>query len=304
MQENHQDVKVLWLAESAYHADASLKEHAHPDYYQVHYILEGHGIFLIGGEQVDFEPGLFFFAAPGVTHGIRSIQEESNQTARLLEVKFSVFDAGLTTELAKQPAIGRGTEHLQRLLYETFLESVKPDLYAEKLVSHLFAAWLYQVMREHRNACQDAGRKPDIPRPVSYLKQYLDEHFAEDVSLHTLAEVTGYSKNYLCRMFHEGTGMTINAYLNAARINRAAELLTNTDLDVADIGRRCGYNSVHYFIKAFKKMIGVPPGSYRRSELTGVGLVTGEVESVSSAVSAFNLLLTHTDGSRKDTETT
>lgn len=302
MSESTQEVEVLWLAENGYHPGSALKEHAHQEYFQVYYILEGGGQFIVEHESVPFDSGMFFFFRPRVVHGISAVDKRSCEMVRILEAKFTVFDGELMRELEKIPAVCQGTRALQSLLYQAFLESVQKEIYYEKTVSHLFVAWLYQVIRLNKNFSQNLASKELHPKATTYIKQYLNEHYAEEVSLDMLAEVMGYSKNYLCRIFKENTGETINECLNEIRANKAAQLLTSTDWELAEIGRRCGYNSIHYFIKTFKKLIGVPPGSYRKSELTGSYLVVGEVESINSAMRTTDVELTTvtSDGGEND----
>jgi AraC-like DNA-binding protein len=55
---------------------------------------------------------------------------------------------------------------------------------------------------------------------------------------------------------------------------------------VSEVGERCGYNSVFYFIKVFKKIVGIPPGNFRNAEITGGQYVRGEVESVNTIMKA------------------
>lgn len=287
MNANEPRVEVLWLAESGYHENSSLLEHTHTDYFQVYYILEGSGTFLVNHTPMKFEDGMFFFLTPGVSHGIESVNVKEPDTVRIAEIKFTVLDSDFSDALGKLPVACRGTKLLEDLFYQTFLESIQRDMYYENVIASMFTIWLYQVMRFHKNYSPNRGK----PKPAALIKQYLNQHYAEDISLDILSQATGYSKNYLCRIFCENAGMTIASYLNEIRVGHAADMLTHTDLDVAEIGRRCGYNSVHYFIKTFKKLIGVPPGVYRKSELTGVALVTGTVDSISASMRSSKSML-------------
>lgn len=287
MNANDPRVEVLWLAESGYHENSSLLEHTHADYFQVYYILEGSGTFLINHAPMKFESGMFFFLMPGTSHGIKSVNVKEPDTVRIAEIKFTVLDADFSDQLSKLPIVCRGTKLLEDLFYQTVLESIQREIYYEKVVASMFTLWLYQVMRFHKNYNQNRGK----PTPAALIKQYLNQHYAEEFSLDILSQATDYSKNYLCRIFCENVGMTIASYLNEVRVSHAADLLTHTDLEVAEIGRRCGYNSVHYFIKTFKKLVGIPPGAYRKSELTGVALATGTVDSISASMRSSESML-------------
>lgn len=295
MCENNFEIEILWIAESGYHEGASLKEHVHQTYYQLHYVVEGEGLFCIGGETISLGANMFSLVPPGTSHGIQSVQVSQNGVMRILEVKFIASGEEFLSDLEKISMHCVGTNDLQWLLYQAFLESVQVDVYAKKSASFLFYSWLYRAIRQYKLSSREQSGKLARKQPVTHVKEYLDAHLGEEVSLDAVAELTGYSKNYLCQIFRESTGMTINTYLNAARINKATELLVNTNMELAEIAEKCGYNSVHYFIKTFKKMIGIPPGSYRRSELTGAELVLGEVESVSSTLRVPDIMFTHTN---------
>lgn len=295
MRENDFEIEILWMAESGYHEGASLKEHVHQNYYQLHYVVEGEGLFCIGDETISLRANMFSLVPPGTSHGIQSVQVSENGVMRILEVKFIASGEEFLSDLEKISVHCIGTNDLQWLLYQTFLESVQVDVYAKKSASYLFCSWLYRAIRQYKLSSRELSGKSARIQPVTHVKEYLDSHLGEEVSLDVVAELTGYSKNYLCQIFRESTGMTINTYLNAARINKATELLVNTNMELAEIAEKCGYNSVHYFIKTFKKIIGIPPGSYRRSELTGAELVRGEVESVSSTLRVRDILFTHTN---------
>lgn len=293
MRENDFEIEILWMAESGYHDGASLKEHVHQNYYQLHYVLEGEGLFCVGDETIPLRTNMFSLVPPGTSHGIQSVQVSQNGVMRILEVKFIASGEEFLSGLEKISMHCTGNNDLQWLLYQAFLESAQVDVYAKKSAVYLFCSWLYRAIRQHKFSRSEMSGKSLRTQPVTQIKEYLNAHLGAEISLDTVAELTGYSKNYLCQIFRESTGMTINTYLNAARINKATELLVNTNMELTEIAEKCGYNSVHYFIKAFKKIIGIPPGSYRRSELTGAELVRGEVESVSSTLRVPDILFTH-----------
>lgn len=84
----------------------------------------------------------------------------------------------------------------------------------------------------------------------------------------TLAEMArsaGMSRSAFADAFKEKTGMAPVAYLRMWRMVRARELLRGTDLDIAEIAARCGYDSLPSFSIRFKKETGMGPGTYRRT---------------------------------------
>lgn len=294
MYENHFEIELLWMAESGYHPGAALQEHQHQNYYQLHYTVGGQGVFVVQNRPRPLGAHDFILVPPGVAHGIQPVPADSSQVFRILEVKFSVFDQELAAELGQAPLCASGSQESEQLLRQAFSESLQTDLYGKKAASHLFLGWLYQMLRQNKSDALQAGDRPDRDQLAGQIKEYLNTHLAEEISLDEVGEALGYTKNYLCQVFRRQTGLTINTYLNLARINRAAELLLHTNLELSQVARQCGYHSVHYFIKTFKKVLGIPPGSYRRKELTGVELVSGEVESVSATLRTPDMLQIHT----------
>lgn len=96
---------------------------------------------------------------------------------------------------------------------------------------------------------------------------YINEHFAEEISLPDLASRAGLSPYYFTRLFSRETGMTPHQYIIATRINSAKFLLKTTDLSVKQIGFSSGFQSESSFCTTFKKWVRLTPNNYRELEL-------------------------------------
>ncbi|QNK59511.1 helix-turn-helix domain-containing protein [Paenibacillus sp. PAMC21692] len=108
----------------------------------------------------------------------------------------------------------------------------------------------------------------DIAKPVFYsemIMRWIEEHFAEEVTLDRIAEYVHLSKFYAARIFRDETGSSIGEYLTVRRIRQACRLLHTTDLSVEQIGIKVGLPSTPYFIQLFKKAIGTTPLKYRKN---------------------------------------
>lgn len=73
-----------------------------------------------------------------------------------------------------------------------------------------------------------------------------------------------YNPTYYIGWFKEKTGMTPNAYLNHVRIEKAMELLINTQYRVIDIALQTGYTNGSSFTRAFRRSVGLSPVQYRQ----------------------------------------
>jgi AraC-like DNA-binding protein len=106
-------------------------------------------------------------------------------------------------------------------------------------------------------------------RIVSALRDYLIEHYRENISLAAVAKNMYISPEYLGRIFKSGMGQSPMSFLISIRLEKAKELLENGDLTVAQISRQIGYNDVYHFSKLFKKHFSISPLMYRKLTQTG-----------------------------------
>lgn len=98
---------------------------------------------------------------------------------------------------------------------------------------------------------------------VAEVKEYLEQHYAEKISLDELSKQFFINKYYLTRVFKEQFGQSITAYLTSLRITHAKQLLRFSEKSVEEIGLKCGLGQLHYFSRVFKEVEGVPPSVYR-----------------------------------------
>jgi two-component system response regulator YesN len=99
---------------------------------------------------------------------------------------------------------------------------------------------------------------------IALALNYLDEHFAEDISLSQLAEKFYFTASYFSIYFKKKTGQNFNPYLTSLRLDRACMYLRETSDKIGGISQKVGYNDSAYFGKIFKKKIGCSPEEYRK----------------------------------------
>ncbi|OPH50581.1 hypothetical protein BC351_07985 [Paenibacillus ferrarius] len=104
---------------------------------------------------------------------------------------------------------------------------------------------------------------PKIEEAVKYLSQ----NFTLDIPLEKLAHDLYINPYYLCHLFKKTIGLTITDFLNHTRIHHAKRLLANTNMPITEISQSVGFNSFSYFGRAFKKITGTTPRSYRNKSV-------------------------------------
>lgn len=118
---------------------------------------------------------------------------------------------------------------------------------------------------EHKLYALRTREKEQLSHRLKQLKQvlgYIEEHYAEEITLETLASIAGMNPKYFCRFFRQITQRTPINYLNYYRIECAREQLLTTDTTITEVALNCGFNDISYFIKIFKKYMGITPKQY------------------------------------------
>lgn len=105
--------------------------------------------------------------------------------------------------------------------------------------------------------------KKQSAKPVREAIRYIQEHFAEHLSLERVSEVVMFSPDYFSTIFKKETGENFVDYLNKYRIEVAKEMLRTTHETIVQISDAVGYNDSKYFTKLFKKHVGLKPSEYR-----------------------------------------
>lgn len=98
---------------------------------------------------------------------------------------------------------------------------------------------------------------------IEKVKDFIESHLHLDISLCMVSEKVFLSDKYLSKIFKEETGINFSDYVNQKRIEKAEELIVNTDLSVNDIAIKVGFHSSAYFINKFKEVYGMTPKSYK-----------------------------------------
>lgn len=101
---------------------------------------------------------------------------------------------------------------------------------------------------------------------IACAKDFIDGNIHEAVALDEVASEVHMSRYYLCRRFKKATGMTLTEYVTGRRVDTARDMLANTSLRVADIAFEVGFQSLSQFNRCFRKITGITPTEFRRSE--------------------------------------
>lgn len=118
------------------------------------------------------------------------------------------------------------------------------------------------IFGENRNESVEAQPEQD-KTVIQQLVSYINNHISEGVSLKVLSNMFHMNPNYISQYFKNETGMNYSAYLLMLRINKAKNLLINSDRSVAEVAQMTGFKDYRLFSRTFKQETGLTPSQYR-----------------------------------------
>lgn len=113
-----------------------------------------------------------------------------------------------------------------------------------------------------------AGKNTSKQEIVDMVKQWIEEHFSEEITVQIIARELHFTPNYISTIFKAVCGQSISNYLMSVRIEHAIGLMGREELTINQISLMCGYENVTYFYIQFKKVKNMTPAEYRK-QLTG-----------------------------------
>ena len=127
---------------------------------------------------------------------------------------------------------------------------------------------IYELDDELRTKVEDflnkTTKRTESSKTVAMIKEYIARCYSDDLlSIKDISEHVFLSTSYVCTLFKNETGHTLNQYITDYRIEKAKELLLDPRNRIGDISKNVGYADGNYFGKTFKKQVGMTPSEFR-----------------------------------------
>ena len=262
------DSQVFLLAHDMRYA-APLHTH---DYYEIGYVMDGTLINKIGGKQLYMISGSLCIMNLNSRHELEPVDPDTVLVD--IGLKRELFDEGIFHEFLMDDNLVskflRGetqadylffTESRNGLLASSIVSMVED--YAEAGFKESFGLDAKVLLLLDTLSKTPSHSFYGIDRRTLEMMDYIRTNCAT-VTVGSLAREFGYSENYCSQYVKRHTGKTITALIADARIEKAEELLTTTDLSVETIARAVGYKSSSHFHEKFKERHGITPADYRK----------------------------------------
>lgn len=152
-----------------------------------------------------------------------------------------------------------------RLLYKLHENLIQERLADDKyIISMHVYEWMLELLRGAETGGED-GRS-DVPPAFERAASYMNDHFNQPISLEQVAAYARLSKHHLSRLFPRYYGFSPIHYLRRKRVREALRLLRDTDLSATEIASSVGFDTLGYFGKVFREIVGMSPTDYRNQQ--------------------------------------
>lgn len=235
--------------------------------YLLIYCTKGEGWFVLDNKKYIVPENHFFILPAEQSHQYGSSDQApwSIYWAHFKGVKASYISKQLPgvipIEMDNNSRIGDRIAFFDELL--NVLESETDEAtvnYVNLSFNHLMSSFLY--VKTYRDA-KYAQRKAENTFFISLATHYMNENIENKLTLSDLASQFGYSESYLYRLFFKETQYAPMNYFLHLKIERACQLLLNTNMKINQVALKLGFDDPYYFSRIFKKIAGSSPKAYR-----------------------------------------
>lgn len=249
-------------------------EHMHTDYYELFFTVDENISHKYLGETTTLLPNTIILVLPNHPHLINA------------PTKSRHFNISFTDELLQNICSTLHPDFYSFLVngqidFKTILSTKNASIvlsrinnllntfYADERQQKIYECYVVSILHSlltHIYADIFLGRKRAQEIYPDWFQQYLHQLHKPEIFVLPLSDIyklSGYSPSVIINYFTHFTGQKMIDYINTIKIEYAQVMLRKTNYDVSKISSSCGFNSLSYFVKLFKKHTGMTPTQYR-----------------------------------------
>lgn len=254
-----------------------MPEHTH-DFIEIVYVLSGSAIQYVDGQVFEARHGDMIFLNYGSTHSFDAEEvfeyinicfspETMGKTVITSQNAFSLLSLTAFDEMRNESEGGKisffGSERrdIEELLFAMLKEYKEKQSAWHTVMENYLNILITRMLRKTEVGAQSE----EVGDVWKELSDFIDANLQTELSLSALASKCFYNPSYFSRAFKEKFSVSPGEYITRKRLERAKQLLCETDLSVDEIGRQSGFSDRSRFYYAFSKYGGMTPGDYRKS---------------------------------------
>lgn len=247
------------------------------DFWEMVYVDKGRVQVTSDGTERVLEQGDVIFHAPNEFHSIRSYRSAPNffvisfvcesEAMRFFEGYSAPLSRGLQSFLTAALREAEQTYVIpeNEVRFRRLVRRETAKIGGEQMIKTYLEQLLIQLMRHAEKTAIFPSREQMETHLLTVVKQYIEAHLAQRLTIADVCEQIGYSKTYLCRLFHEQSGDTVAHYITARKIVAAKEMIREGARNFAEISDALAFDNPQYFSRVFRRETGMTPTEYKRS---------------------------------------
>ena len=240
--------------------------HRHDNILEIILIHEGKGMYSIDGKTYATEKGDMLIIDSGTVHDEAALSQSdlSIGSCGVAQLAIPGLPANHLLQPHQSPLLKTGTmfSQLSQLMKAMYAYTVDTSCVSAEAANYLLQAFLvsvYQLLQQRQEG-KETDEENELARQI---KNYVDEHYMEPITLAELAAQFHVSSSYVTRVYKKIYGYAVMQYIMRRRIGEAQTLIIDTNLSLTEIALRVGYSSSSYFHDMFTKVTGISPRKYR-----------------------------------------
>ncbi|MBP7175270.1 MAG: AraC family transcriptional regulator [Thermoclostridium sp.] len=240
------------------------------DHFIVHCVLEGSGTFTDGSSEWKLKQGDGFVVFPDklVTYTADKDEPWTYSWVGFHGLKAETFltKAGLCRET---PVFFHRTDKRLVTCLENMISDARLDTPSElMLLGHLYI-FLSLLIGNNRSATPSISKTGNSEKHCKRAIEFISRNYSNNISIQDIASDMNLNRSYLYTIFMKTLNMSPQDFLIHYRLERAIELMGNSELNNGDISRSVGYEDPLQFSRIFKKKKGVSPSAFRQNSVGG-----------------------------------
>ena len=220
--------------------------------YQILYTDNGKGNAFINGENHEMKKGRILFLSPHTAHEYSKLGKNNWST------RYITFNGCGCAILKSYPSMCFDALKFDFDFWYNSISTQKNTVNNAERTSITLYEMLLQLRQFMKPSKIYLKRRHVLTRAMYYLSE------EKDPQLSVISKELGMSESHFCRVFKSYTGYRPIEYMNLIKMQKAKELLKNTDMTINDISNTVGYYSHSYFSKIFKQSFKISPTEYRK----------------------------------------
>ena len=233
------------------------------------YVKDGEASFHVADQSFIARTGDLVICESGQIH-----YSDSYNTQNHLD--FLIFDTNVISSRYHNPHFKNvlvTAEELEEMGLNTSLERVfslvareldKKQPYYKDIITAAIREFWFLLKRElpREEKAKDDRRRSRLLEEFQELLDYIDKHYAEDLTLDHASSMLHFSPSHFSKTFKKLMGMNYVTYVNMVRIEQAIQMLTTNQYRMIDIALECGFSNIRSFNRVFKEITGYTPTDF------------------------------------------